>query len=82
MVFACGPEAMLHAVAARTRALDWDCQLCIETVMGCGLGTCLSCVVRVRDDRRSAGWRWALSCSEGPVFERDTLLDESAARRP
>jgi dihydroorotate dehydrogenase electron transfer subunit len=75
LVFACGPDGMLRAVAAHTRALGWDCQLCIETVMGCGLGTCLSCVVRVADATRPAGWRWALSCSEGPVFERDALLD-------
>ncbi len=73
MVCACGPERMLEAVARFTQERDWDCQLCIERNMGCGLGTCLSCVVRVRDASRSAGWRWALACSEGPCFERDAL---------
>ncbi len=75
LVLACGPQAMLHAVARLTRELKMDCQLCIEKPMGCGLGTCLSCIARVRDPSRPAGWRWALTCCEGPVFERDLLLE-------
>lgn len=76
-VLACGPEGMLQAVAAATRALGWACQLCIERNMGCGLGTCLSCVVRVRAADRPQGWRWALTCQDGPVFCRDDLLDRA-----
>lgn len=74
-VFACGPERMLQAVAKLTRAAGFACQLCIERNMGCGVGTCLSCVVRVRAPRHADGWRWALACTEGPVFDRDELLD-------
>lgn len=74
-VFACGPEGMLKAVAAVTRRLGLACQVCIERTMGCGLGTCLSCVVRRRDPGRPSGWSWALACSDGPVFDRDELLD-------
>lgn len=81
LVCACGPEGMLHAVARQTRALGFACQLCIERPMGCGVGTCLSCVVRRRDDHHPAGWRWALACSDGPVFERDELLDYADAER-
>jgi len=75
LVCACGPEAMLREVARITRELGFACQLCIERHMGCGLGTCLSCVVRVRDAGDPRGWRWALACQEGPVFQRDDLLD-------
>jgi dihydroorotate dehydrogenase electron transfer subunit len=75
LVLACGPEPMLGAVARLTRALQMDCQLCIERMMGCGLGTCLSCVVKVFDPAADTGQRWALSCSEGPVFDRDQLCD-------
>lgn len=74
-VCACGPEAMLAGVARVTRERGLACQLCIERHMGCGLGTCLSCVVRVREPARGEGWRWALTCQDGPVFERDDLLD-------
>lgn len=73
LVLACGPEPMLRAIGRLTREFGWDCQLCIEKNMGCGLGTCLSCVVKVVDNDKPDGWRWALSCTEGPVFERDRL---------
>ena len=46
LVYACGPERMLKAVAQLTRELGLPCQLCVERNMGCGVGTCLSCVVR------------------------------------
>lgn len=75
VVMACGPEGMLRAIAQTTRALGLACQLCIERNMGCGLGTCLSCVVRIRDAGRPQGWRWGLACSDGPVFDRDALPD-------
>lgn len=75
LVCACGPEGMLHAVAATTRRRNLRCQLCIERHMGCGLGTCLSCIVRRRAADRPVGWRWALTCTDGPVFSRDDLPD-------
>lgn len=71
-VYSCGPDAMLRAIAAATREWDIPCQLCIERTMGCGSGTCLSCIVSVAD--AAGGTRWALSCSEGPVFPRDRLV--------
>jgi dihydroorotate dehydrogenase electron transfer subunit len=75
LVCACGPERMLKAVAQLTRELGLPGQLCVERNMGCGVGTCLSCVVRRRDAQRPEGWSWALACTDGPVFERDELLD-------
>lgn len=75
LVLACGPEPMLAAIAHQTRKLDLACQLCIEKMMGCGLGTCLSCVVKLVDEHAESGWRWGLSCTEGPCFERDLLVE-------
>ncbi|MCH7870647.1 MAG: dihydroorotate dehydrogenase electron transfer subunit [Planctomycetes bacterium] len=74
-VVACGPEPMLQAVARLTRELGLACELCIERMMGCGLGTCLACATRVRDTSSDKGWRYALTCLEGPVFERERLFD-------
>ena len=75
LVLTCGPEGMLHAVAELSREMQWDCQMCIERKMGCGMGTCLSCIVRVHDPEKESGWRWALTCKDGPVFDRDDLLE-------
>jgi dihydroorotate dehydrogenase electron transfer subunit len=80
-VYTCGPEPMLAAVADQTRRLGYEAQLCIERMMGCGLGTCLSCIVKLPDVEGSQGWRWGLSCQEGPVFDRDELLELSPGGR-
>lgn len=68
-VYACGPEAMLRAVAMLCAAQGVACELAMERAMGCGMGTCQSCVVPVNDSARAEGWRYALCCTEGPVFD-------------
>ena len=40
--------------------------------MGCGMGGCYSCVVRVRTP--DGGSRFARSCLEGPVFKGDDII--------
>jgi dihydroorotate dehydrogenase electron transfer subunit len=67
MVYACGPEPMLAAVAAVARRHGQPCEVSVERVMGCGLGGCYSCVVPVRDDR--GGSHFVRSCLGGPVFD-------------
>jgi NAD(P)H-flavin reductase len=56
-VLGCGPEPMLHALAA----LFPDAQLAWEAPMACGYGACYGCVVEV-------GGRWKRLCVEGPVL--------------
>jgi len=73
-VYACGPEPMLKAVASICAASDIRCELAMERVMGCGMGTCQSCVIPVRDAAYSDGWRYALCCTEGPVFEAGRVI--------
>jgi dihydroorotate dehydrogenase electron transfer subunit len=67
-LYACGPEAMLHAVARIAAARQLDAEVSLDPWMGCGIGTCLGCVVRVqgRDDAR---WKYRCACTEGPVFD-------------
>lgn len=65
MVYACGPTPMMRAVADLSARAGQPVQVSLEPVMGCGLGGCYSCVVRVRD----GGARFVRSCLEGPVFE-------------
>lgn len=67
--YACGPEPMLRAVAQLCARHGAACELAMERVMGCGMGTCQSCVVPVNDSARTEGWRYALCCTEGPVFD-------------
>lgn len=65
MVYACGPTPMMRAAAELCARAGQPVQVSLEPVMGCGLGGCYSCVVRVLD----GGARFVRSCLEGPVFE-------------
>jgi len=67
VVYACGPNAMLRAVAERCRDLQIPCQVAVEEMMACGLGVCWTCVVPVIG-MDSRGWWNVRSCVEGPVF--------------
>lgn len=77
IVYACGPEPMLHAVARLCQQHSIPCELALERVMACGLATCQSCVVKVSDADAVDGWRYALCCTEGPVFDASRLIWES-----
>jgi NAD(P)H-flavin reductase len=56
-VLACGPEPMLHAIAA----LCPGAQLAWEAPMACGYGACYGCAVEVDGELRRL-------CVEGPVL--------------
>ncbi len=66
--YACGPHGMLMAAGARLlKAGFGDAEMSLDHLMCCGIGACFACVVKVKDDNPD-GWRYARSCSEGPVF--------------
>lgn len=67
-ILACGPDAMLHAVARVAAARGLRAQVSLDPWMGCGVGTCLGCVVWVqRADEARPKYRCA--CTDGPVFD-------------
>jgi dihydroorotate dehydrogenase electron transfer subunit len=72
-VYTCGPEPLMKAVADLCLAHGIACQLAMERYMACGMGTCQSCVVKVRDDTEQ-GWSFKLCCTDGPVFDARDLL--------
>ena len=66
--YGCGPHPMLIALAKLLRERGLDGELSIDQIMCCGVGACFGCVVKVNDPGSESGWRYARSCSEGPVF--------------
>lgn len=85
MVYACGPEPMLEAVAKLAARYHQPSQVSVERVMGCGLGGCYSCVVPVkrRDDlsaeapsAKEEHANLVRSCISGPVFDGAELVWE------
>ncbi len=66
VVFACGPLAMLRAVAGISRRYSTSCQMSLEARMACGVGACLGCTVGAKDN-------YLKVCSDGPVFDTQEL---------
>jgi dihydroorotate dehydrogenase electron transfer subunit len=71
-IYACGPEPMLKAVtdfAAERKRLCW---ISLERWMACGVGACLSCVVKTKEGYKSA-------CKDGPIFaSKDIVWGDNA----
>jgi dihydroorotate dehydrogenase electron transfer subunit len=78
-LFACGPDAMLKAIAQLAQSLSIPCQICMEAYMACGIGLCQSCVVQVRSENEKSKNNdtrptYKLVCSNGPVFDAKTIV--------
>jgi dihydroorotate dehydrogenase electron transfer subunit len=71
VVYACGPMAMLRAVADAATAAGIPSYVAVEESMACGIGVCMTCVLPViGEDGRT---RFSRSCTEGPVFGGDRV---------
>jgi dihydroorotate dehydrogenase electron transfer subunit len=71
VVYACGPMAMLRAVADVARAHAIHAQVAVEEAMACGIGVCMTCVLPVRGADGAS--RFVRSCVEGPVFDAERV---------
>ncbi len=72
-VYSCGPEPMMQAVGEICIRHGCDCQLALERHMACGMGTCQSCAVKIRDDS-DLGWSYKLCCTDGPIFDAHEII--------
>lgn len=67
LIMACGPAPMLAAVQRIAAGQDIPCQLSLEERMGCGIGACLGCNVKIL--LPDGGWCYQRVCKDGPVFD-------------
>jgi dihydroorotate dehydrogenase electron transfer subunit len=68
LICACGPDGMLRAVQAICREQHKRCYLSLESIMPCGVGTCLGCVVPKEGEEK-----YLRVCREGPVFDAEEV---------
>jgi len=73
IIYACGPEVMLAAVARVAEQRGIDCQVSMERRMACGIGLCQSCAVECRVEG-SQETVYKLCCQDGPVFDARTVV--------
>jgi dihydroorotate dehydrogenase electron transfer subunit len=82
-LYACGPDPMLHAVARLAARRGLPAQVSLDPWMGCGVGTCLGCVVWMQGAQETRP-RYRCACTEGPVFDAREVVwageDASRAR--
>ena len=67
LIMACGPGPMLAAVQKIALEMDIPCQLSLEERMGCAIGACLGCNVKITAEDGS--WSYKRVCKDGPVFD-------------
>lgn len=66
MIYSCGPEPMMKAVARQAKEKDIPCEVSLENHMACGIGSCLCCVENTIKGHLCV-------CTEGPVFNINLL---------
>ncbi|MCT4616573.1 MAG: dihydroorotate dehydrogenase electron transfer subunit [Marinifilaceae bacterium] len=66
MIYTCGPEPMMKAVAKYANTKNIECEVSLENLMACGFGACLCCVTDTKEGHKC-------SCTEGPVFNTKDL---------
>jgi len=66
-IYTCGPKVMLKAIADIAFQKQISCQVSMEQLMACGIGSCLGCVINT-----SSGYKKV--CDEGPVFDAREIL--------
>lgn len=72
MIYACGPTPMLRKVASIGTAKSVSTQVSLEEKMGCGIGACIGCTVKVKSS--DFGYKNLKACSDGPVFKGDEVI--------
>jgi len=72
MLYACGPEPMLAAVARLSGTYGRPAQVSVERVMGCGVGGCYSCVIPIKTPEGKP--HFVRSCLAGPVFRANEIV--------
>ncbi len=72
LVCACGPMVMLKNVAKLCEKYNVSCQVSLEERMGCGIGACVGCAVRIQDEAGTV--RSAQVCRYGPVMDAKEVV--------
>lgn len=61
--YSCGPHPMLHACHQFAQKFGSPSWISVEQIMACGVGACMGCAVKVKQEPG-----YARACKEGPVF--------------
>ena len=71
VVLSCGPTPMLRALKSLVEKKNLPCYVSLEERMGCGIGACLVCAVKVRKNGEEIMQH---VCKNGPVFNAEEVV--------
>jgi dihydroorotate dehydrogenase electron transfer subunit len=71
VIFSCGPKPMLRALKAYAAEVGIPCYVSMEERMACGVGACLGCACRTRDEKGEE--QFVHVCKNGPVFKAEEV---------
>ncbi len=71
LILSCGPGVMLKAVSKIAAGNKIPCFISMEERMGCGVGACLVCACKVRENGRDS---FKHVCKDGPVFNAEEVV--------
>ena len=69
-IYACGPLPMLKAIQTLAKEKNIPCQISLEERMGCGIGVCLGCAVKINAGDQIV---YGHVCKGGPVFDANMV---------
>ena len=70
VIYTCGPKIMMQRVAAIAEARGIPCFVSMEERMGCGVGACVGCVCKTKENGEIKHTR---VCLNGPVFAAEEV---------
>lgn len=73
IIYACGPLPMLKAVQEFANSENIRCEMSLEERMGCGIGACVGCNVRIVTDNPEEV-KYNYVCQHGPVFDSKKVI--------
>ena len=79
VIYTCGPERMMRAVTALAIARNIRVWVAMERSMACGIGTCQSCVCKIREaesKEKTPDWAYKLVCTDGTIFDGRAIVWE------
>ncbi len=72
MIYACGPNVMLKAVADYANENGIPCEVSLEERMACGVGACLGCACKTKSHDGTSSHSHV--CKNGPVFDSKEVI--------
>ncbi len=70
IIYACGPEAMLKAIASTAKKHGVELVVSMEAYMACGVGVCYGCAIPCGSLENI---KYKRVCKDGPVFNADEI---------